>query len=596
MHPLSRPFPRAARILLAAISLATAASAARSADLSFDPAVAKAPPMPRSTSVEFLAKPTAAGNAILRAQFDKLRDKRQLVIQGVKGPTLLRDDGIAPDDKAGDGQFAAVVQVNTEAFTREQRRRIELARDITQVPLFGFRELLGFVPFRPSNVDILKPGIVTKLDDFRGVPFKIDAARELLIRDTAVVENLARTYDACSGHGTPMGAWTFGRLMTEMANPPITGIDASDFVEHWISQWKSDLTINGLPVPNRAVGAQALLDQWPKLANGKIDLAQAPFRLLAIVNRQDLRGNLAYGGSGNAGEARLVFGLLDCQFTPGEHFPLGQVQQMTVIFEYGIAKSGCTSVRDWAAQWTALGTMVLGSPPYNVALQAITDQFTLRNANPSRLPNRSAINQVRTNEFALAVPPIESMWELRESKIVSTGANPGFLEHSVTAQTPDRTLKDSARLRDYVNDKVADILAGTHQVPLSYPPIGGTAFLGAHPEPGGSAFWRAPGIIDLEARHRFSLATCDACHTAETRTKFVHVKPRAAGAQSDLSDFLTGANMPVVDPVSHVNRNFHDLLDRQMKLDATAHLTCFNPADFALEELNFRPLPPAFRH
>jgi hypothetical protein len=590
MSQKAAPFVALVRATLIAIAGATASAHALA--LEFDPALAKAPPAPRSASVELLAKPTAAGNAVLRVQFDQMRDKRQLVIQGAAGPTLLRDDGIAPDDKAGDGQFAAVVQVNPEAYSKEQRRRIDLALKVKDVPVFDHRVLRGFAPFTPSKVDVLMAGITTPLDKFHGLPITVNSARELLIRNTLVVNDPGRTYDACSGTGTKMGPWTFGRLMTEIANEPVTGIDPSDFVEHWIAQWKSDLTINGFIVQNRAGGAQALLDQWPKLPNGKIDLAQAPFRLLAIVNRQDLRGNVAYGGSGDAGEARLVFGLLSCHAIQGGHFELSEAQQMTVIFEYGIARSGCVSVRDWAAQWAALGTMVFGSATYNAALQAITDQFTLRDANPSKLPNRSAINQVRTNEFALATPPADTFWELRESKLVSKG----FLEHSTVAQTPDISIRNSTRLRDYINDNAPDILAGVHEVPLSYPLVGGTPFRGGNEEPGAGAYWDAPGIFDLEARHRFSLASCGGCHVGERVASFLHIKPRAAGAESVLSDFLTGANMPKQDPVSNVNRTFNELLDRQMKLDATAHLTCFKAADFALEELGFRPVPPGFRH
>ena len=104
-----------------------------------------------------------------------------------------------------------------------------------------------------------------------------------------------------------MGAWTFGRLMTEMANEPATGIRPGDFVEQWIQQWTVDLTINSFTVFNRAARAQLFLDNWPRLPDGQLDLAQAPFRLLAIVNRLDLRGSTLYGSS-DAGEARPELG------------------------------------------------------------------------------------------------------------------------------------------------------------------------------------------------------------------------------------------------------------------------------------------------
>lgn len=594
MFRIVRPWAVMGAAVLASLVGATAAVFA--ADLAFDPAVAASPPAPRNATVELLTQPVAAGNAVLRVQFDTRRGQAPLVIPGANGPTLLRDDGVAPDDKAGDGRHAAIVRINIEAFTQEQRRRIGLAGKVKTVPMFELRELRGFVPFRPSPIDRLQPGIPNLIDDFRGVPVKVDAARELLIRDPLVVEDPARTYDVCSGTGTPMGAWTFGRLMTEIANEPVTGIHPSDFVAHWLDEWMTDQTINGLLVPKRDVGLQAVLDAWPKLPDGRLDLAMAPFRLLAIVNRQDLRGNLAYGGSGDAGEARLVFGLLHCTDAPGDHFPNGQAQPTTVIFEYGIAKSSCPDVRSWAQQWTALGDLALGSPAYNAALQAITDQFTLRDANPSRLPNRSAINQVRTNDSVFSIFVSDSFWELRESRLLRKGAKQGLLENLTVAQTPDRSFQFTATLRDYINANSLQILAGTHVVPFSFPLVGGAPFRAGHHEPGAGEPWNANGIVDLEARHRFSLATCNGCHVGERVAEFLHIFPRNAGTSSQLSDFLTGANMPKADPVSGVNRSFNDLLERQMKLDATANMTCLKALDFPLEELFFRPLPSGFPH
>src|SRR5262249_10474469 len=158
--------------------------------------------------------------------------------------------------------------------------------------------------------------------------------------------------DVCTGTGTQMGPWTFGRLMQEMANEPATGTRPGDFVEHWLQEWTQDQTINTWNVLARAT-AQNFIDAWPRLPDGQLDLAQAPFRLLAIVNRIDLRSNTAHGG-GSAGEARFVFGFLDCDETlPGSF----ELPQSTVILEYGIDKDNCFAVRDWARQWRALGTM-----------------------------------------------------------------------------------------------------------------------------------------------------------------------------------------------------------------------------------------------
>jgi hypothetical protein len=563
------------------------AGAAGAVDLSASP-----PPV-AAASVELLRSPLPTGNTVLRVRFADERRGSTIPIDGGRGTVPLRDDGVAPDAKALDGEFAAHVHLDPQAYAREQARRAGLAKRVQSVPVFGLRELLRWEPFRPPKTLRLEPGVRVPIDGFLGVPMAVDPARELLIRHTLVVDDPERTYNPCLGVGTPMGAWTFGHLVTEIANQPVTGVHPADLAEHWVQQWQSNLSINGFFVPARVVGAQRLLDAWPRTKDGRLDLAQAPFRLLAIVNRQDLRGNSVYGGSG-AGEARLVFGGVDCSGTPGTGGLFPEAQQFTVIFEYGINRSSCPQVRDWAQQWHALGDLALGSAAYNAALQAITDQFTLRDANLLRPPNRSAINQVRTNEIALADIPADSFWQLRESKLRPKGSSAGLLEHVTVAQTPDRSISFTATLRDYINGAAPSILAGTHLVPLQYPP--GSPFRGGHIEPGAGFPWDAAGIIDLNARHLFGLATCNGCHTTETGTTFVHIEPRIYGAESALSDFLTGAGMPKSDPVSGVPRTFHDLLDRQMKLDLTAHMICLKAGDFAPGELFFKPLVPMFAH
>jgi hypothetical protein len=587
--PRRLPFALPSFTALLVCALLAGPRPASANELKFDPAHAKSPPQVSAATVELLARPTTAGNAVVRLQFADRRSKTPVVIQGGAGPTLLRDDGIAPDSRGGDGNYAAVVRLNVEEYRRALQRRIDLASQYRTLPVFEHRQLLGHEPFRPSRDIDMQPGFPSLIDKFTGVPYPVDAARELLVTSLLVVEDPGRTYDACSGNGTQMGAWTFGKLVTEIANEPVTGINPSDLVEWWISQWATNLSINGFTVPERAAGAQRLLNSWPRI-KGRLNLAVAPFRLLAIVNRQDLRGNTMYG-SGDAGEARFVFGAVNCggivsmPATP-------EAMPFTVIFEYGVRKDGCFAVRDWALQWRSLGTMVLGSAAYNAALQAITDQFTLRDANPAQLPNRSAINQVRTNEFALAPNPSDSFWQLRESHLRSFGRGAGRLLHGTIAQTPDTSLQHSATLRDYINGHEAAILAETHSVPLQYP--GTSPFRGGHVDPGAGFSWSAAGIVNPQARRLFSFATCNGCHTAETETPFLHIEPRAMGTQAVLSDFLTGQNMPKT--IDGAPRTFHELLDRQMKLDATASMSCRLKGDFAVEEIFFEPLPPAFAH
>jgi hypothetical protein len=55
-------------------------------------------------------------------------------------------------------------------------------------------------------------------------------------------------------------------------------------------------------------------------------------------------------------------------------------------------------------------------------------------------------------------------------------------------------------------------------------------------------------LINIDARHEFAKATCNGCHTIETSTSFVHIANRDPGEEPVLSDFLTGADMPKMEP------------------------------------------------
>lgn len=571
-------------------------------ELRFDPALMRSPPEVAEASIQLLTTPRSEGNARLLVSFKERVAQRGLVIQGGAGPTLLRDDGSGADARAGDGEFSAFVNFDVAGYEAELKRRADLGRKFGEVPVFKNRTLVGKKRMEPMREMRFKDGERFRIERFDGLPFVVDPNRELMITDVSVVEDLARTFNPCllgtpmeSQAGNPQGAWTFGKLMTEMANEDVTGINPSDFTLHWLQQWSTDLVINSFTVGHRLHGLnEQILNPWPRLMDGRLDLEKAPFRLLAIVNRIDLRGSTAYGAS-DAGEARFVFGLVRCNPPSTEQ----EAKEFLVIFEYGIKKSSCAAVRDWAQQWHSLGSIVLGSAAYNTALQAITDQFTLRNADPSKLPNRSALNQLRTNELAIALFPFDTFWELREFRICADSGACGLvgrLEASTIAQTPDISFRFHPRLSTFVNDNEIAILAGKHTVPLQLPPPS-IPFRGGSFQPGATP-WQSgttTPITNSEARHAFALATCNGCHTGETRTDFAHIAPRAAGVATVLSDFLTGLNQPKTDPVSGVPRTFHELLDRQMKLDAAANMTCFRQA-FPIDEIFPRFVPRAFIH
>lgn len=525
----------------------------------------KLPPVAEKVRVRLLEKPGPRTKALLTVRFKKdRRIKERLSVHFGDQPVALRDDGKSGDEKAGDGVFSALVRFDANAFAKDQMRRQRLAEKAPSVPVFETRHQVRTRKIHVVPPVRLKVGFEIDLSDLFGIPAAVDIDRELMIRDTAVVNDPSRTFDPCTGSGTPMGAWTFGHLMQQMANQPMTGIDPSEFVRRWLRRWETNQTVNDFTVSQRLNIQNQIINPWPKLADGRLDLAQAPFRLLAIVNRIDLRDNLVYG-SGSAGELRFVFGAVNrTQCTAN---PNAGVLQFTVIFEYGVKKNGCFGLHAYAQQWHNLGGLVPGSLAYNNALQAITDPVVVAGADPAK-PNGSALNQLRTNEIALASP-----WELREFKVDPLVG--GHLSEVTVKQTPDTGRNNQAVVRDFINANEASILTQTHVVPLDFPAA--TPFLGGSSLTPGGIFWNGPAVINQpEARHQFSLGTCNGCHAGETNTAFTHVKPRPPGSAAALSDFLTGLNQPTPNPVPPpADHTFNDLDRRAQDLDALVNSGCF---------------------
>ncbi|MET0231250.1 MAG: hypothetical protein ABW186_10000 [Rhodanobacteraceae bacterium] len=490
------------------------------------------------------------------------------------GAKLPADAERALGIPAGSGSSGRVtvsdLPLNFETLKKDQQRRDALAKRGVLVPVFQGREFRGWRQIARIDAQTITAAVAAKtpldvpIDVLAGIPITIDPSRELLITDLGVVEDPARTFDACRQTGTPMGAWTFGRLMTDIAN----GRDASDMVEKWLRLWLTDQTVNTLTVPARPFVADFALNSW-KRTSGKLDLAQAPMRLLAIVNRIDLRKGRAWAG-GEAGEGRFVFGVLD----PAN---CGALPLFTLILEYGVPKSGCTDVHAWAQQWHALGALKPGTPAFNTALQQITDTFARANASPAK-PNGSALNQMRTDELELGTP-----WELREFRL--DPAAHGFFESTV-AQTPDIQFNANPSTRlltDYINANQAALIDGSYIVPLKFPATGRQTPLLGGSAPNQLTYWHGipPGISN-EARHALSLGTCSGCHGRETNAFFTHILPREAKAPAALSKFLTGdpgtlrlpGTVTMSDPVDNSARVYGDLLNRQAQLDAIIGASC----------------------
>jgi hypothetical protein len=545
------------------------------------------PPVAERAAVRLLSEPGKEGNAVLMVQFGRSeRAPRTITIQLEREKAVLRDDGERPDEKAGDGIHSAFITVDAGKL-KEQQEQVLRAKEI---PVFVGRELMATVtpqlderkieslreiPPVPNRANFqelkltdnkrlevalqpIQPGQFIPIFPFVS-PASVVPAASLLINDPAVVNDPKRTFNPCTNAGTPMGKWTFGHLMSEMATG--AGLQPAAFTRKWLRKWEVDQNVNDFIVPQRGQ-ISTVINQWPKI-NNQLDLAKSPFKLVAIVNRIDLRGNLIYGG-GSAGEGRFVFALMDgnCNTRP-----------FLVIFEYGIRRPSCPSVKAWGQQWQNLKNNPVGSPAYNAALEAITVQFTEAGTNQAQTPNHSSLNQLRTNEIALTSP-----WELREFRLSPIN---GHLFEDTVKQTPDITLNQTQTLADYTNANAPLIVQDKHVVPDDFagnPFLGGAAPVVPSAGSLGKMRWDGPapqpsativGPPQANLRHHLSLNTCNSCHRDETGAVFTHVSQSGS-----LSGFLTGITVP--DPAGEgVNRSFNDLLRRQQSLAQLLNQPCF---------------------
>ena len=362
-------------------------------------------------------------------------------------------------------------------------------------------------------------------------PCTIKPRRELEIRDVSVVDDPIRT--------GPGGAWTFGKLMENMAPSPE---QAPAMVEQMLNTFLTPQTVNSFTLQPR-FGVQQVL-QTMRGPNGQLDLnGKQAFRLLAIVNRIDLNDGTATGAT-TAGEGRFVFGFA----------PFGGTLQATMILEYNIPATSQEEITALAKAWHALRQLTIGTEEYNAALQAVTERFTARGAGGAGRVNGSAIGQIRTNDFFALSP---NAWEFREFHL--DGAS-GMLVPAPVAQTPDRSFNGTDTLGRFVLANESIILTEKHAVP---PTFEDAPFQGGNVDASDFFRWQVPGVSG-NTRHFFARNTCNGCHDVnETGGSEFQIKPRFPGQESSLSGFLLGADVP--DFQSGVIRHF-DELDRRGRI------------------------------
>jgi len=319
------------------------------------------------------------------------------------------------------------------------------------------------------------------------------------------------------------GPWSFRSLMERMAATAAQA-DVDRLLRSIFDSWLTDQTINGEVVTARPLVQSLIINQFAVGSNpDRFDLSRAPFKLLAIATRADLRS------ASDAGELRFVFGL-----TSG-----GSMQPMTLNLEY---KLPFTVTLDTAAKWASklheLDALdpVTNTEAFSVKLQEITDIVTARGAFPSK-PNGSAISQIRSNEIVLTLP-----WEMREFNM--NGA--GVMVPATTKNSPNHgTVNNSTALGDFLTQNPALAATDTSFFSFTMPnTFEGQPFLGgkAHESTISSGFagtaqddWFFANAAQTKdnnvALDNFGLLTCNGCHLnnkANGDIPFYQVSPTAS--------------------------------------------------------------------
>lgn len=557
---------------------------------------------------------------------------------------VMVDDGTYPDDRPNDGVFATIVHQDPANFANEViTRQNNIQTKGYNLKFTGHSgELIHYDQIRKFNVRNFEQFQVQELDAnlIEGTTTcdmndEIVKQNSLFITDLSVVEDPVRTYnpiaDPTSGNaGNTQGAWTFGELMKNMAggyadesSPTSVEItQVREFIKAWIVSLYSQFTVNNITSPAvnpvhvlKPIAKQwiektredlsmsdttltytdteswkGLLDEFTTAQQMNAFLANAPFKLTAIVNRLDVRGNAGYDGSSglgiNAGETRFIFSLVQIIQNvnggntasnfgkPIQFYPTGTNGQggnfmdwdgMNVILEYSnIAFSECET-KELGQKWKDLSDYDLENPAqlstYLTKLQEITDGVTTRNANPNGI-NGSAISQVRTNTKLFHNTNLIQYvrWNLREFTLNETT---GYLENSPTRNNPTGNIRRNSKLDanqtqgasseqvvDWVYDNLGRktaVMAGNHNLPHNR--LTPTSSISDEMQSYYAlGFWhqdfpdnvydddnynQAAAPDEKLIRHQLSLNSCSGCHAAETKTLFTMVRPLGYGQEAD---------------------------------------------------------------
>lgn len=362
----------------------------------------------------------------------------------------------------------------------------------------------------------------------------IDRWKELMVVDESVVTDARALNNRADGSAGP---WSFRHLIEQMVAG--TGEDPNDFVERFFLRFH-DTSVNEFPECNRA-GVDQFLTVW-KNGAPRVDLARAPYRLLALANREDITFN------GSPGEFRFVFGVNG----------FGR-ERMTIIFEYKLPAS--RSRAQWARRFHELGAQPLGEG-LNRLLEEITEEIASRRTTPDEnCPvNGNCISQVRANERLFSNEDGELCnflnWELREFQLKEDGERVSLVPVTVK-QTPHFSKNGQDDLAQLLIDNRSAVLNHTFVFPETPASQGG--FLGGAAIQGfirGEHFeWGFTQVgVDPSLSEAFKNDTCNGCHhmRKDVLNGFYHIEPGSivhselvGDGQDRVSGFVKNVDMPV---------------------------------------------------
>ncbi|QSQ27505.1 hypothetical protein JY651_22460 [Pyxidicoccus parkwayensis] len=337
-----------------------------------------------------------------------------------------------------------------------------------------------------------------------------------------------------------------------------------------------------------------------------------PFRLLAVVNRMDIAGDIDSRGGGNFagserrwfGEGRLVFGLnqdvdgsTPYPMTLIMEYRLPALKETTVgsnttyeldtSFDNVAGPAGNDAWRDgrarWAKLWRELSRYPHTDARYKALLLNIVKLFATGD-NLLALRTGERVYDTSTSSFANEFEYREfyhnDQWNLatrklrREPILCAQGSNslknrileewnPAANDFHFTFMLGERKLEQTE-----VDELSA--LCGNNQYPspkgLPYGQdlnSGGYGLRAKFTRFNSSTLWTISNVNETR-RHKTAAATCSGCHSTETGNSTVfHISPRLAGEDAQVSAFLTG---PVQVNPNGTPYTLNELADRSTML------------------------------